>query len=158
MLKAGRSSLFTLLYLCTCRYHALTKYMATSHSSLCKPFAHTWKDDGVVFGPHKAQLKQKLCFVFSAQLRTYLSMSSSSSFCAQKIKLKAAHLNTESRCSSLPIFTEYFRMFYLQMVVCAQRFGQKHDSSVAQLLLHNSLVTIICADRDHLHNCFHLSV
>lgn len=40
MLKAGRSCLFSLLYLCTCRYHAVTKYMAVSHRSLCKPLAH----------------------------------------------------------------------------------------------------------------------
>lgn len=40
MLKAGRSCLFSLLYLCTCRYHAVTKYMAVSHCSLCKPVTH----------------------------------------------------------------------------------------------------------------------
>lgn len=35
MLKAGRSCLFILLYPCTCCYHAVTKYMAIGHSSLC---------------------------------------------------------------------------------------------------------------------------
>lgn len=40
MLKAGCSCLFSPLYLCTCRYHAVTKYMAISHSSLCNPFTH----------------------------------------------------------------------------------------------------------------------
>lgn len=47
MLKAGRSCLFSLLYLCTCHYHAVTKYMAISHCFLCKHFAHALGQGGM---------------------------------------------------------------------------------------------------------------
>lgn len=48
MLKVGRSCLFSLLYLCTCRYHAVTKYMAASHRSLCNTFTHGLERGGLM--------------------------------------------------------------------------------------------------------------
>lgn len=55
MLKVGRSCLFSLLYLCTCHYHAVTKYMAASHRSLCNTFTH---------GLERGQLIGRLLFFF----------------------------------------------------------------------------------------------
>lgn len=127
MLKVGRSCLFSLLYLCTCRYHAVTKYMAASHRSLCNTFTH---------GLERGQLIGRLLFFFMKPNRsvseTSLSSSSASylSWSRQQHVLFGLCIYQYFICATWQLFTSPLRII-----------NQLHSSS----LLCTAFKALICS-------------
>lgn len=112
---------FALLYLCTCRYHAVTKYMAGRH--LCNPSAHTLGSWGLT---DDRWARQPLFSRPAATSRQYFSVKHFLVGRKQQMLLNS--------CLQLVVIIAWFSSFSLCNLVTWSELGE--DAALAASLCH----------------------